>query len=207
MLGCALLDARFRFPRIPRLPADAGKNLLCVKMCWLHSKVLCAGCQVGFISLFRSLCVWSSYRAWRALCRFVSPPSLSFNRARLVLISQSDFRILAEFRTPRERSPCRFMTVFDVCLSLFADTALGQDLDSVSLSGRMQLSRLYTFYSDNPLLAATHSVINKWLPWEGTGKFKLLKRKENRRPAIKNHFEHSAVTQKEQHVKKKDDKL
>lgn len=71
-LCCAVLDARFRFPRIPWLPADAGKNLLCVKMCWLHSKVLCAGCQVGFISVFRSLCVWSSYHAWRALCSLVS---------------------------------------------------------------------------------------------------------------------------------------
>lgn len=93
-----MLDARFRFPRIPWLPADAGKNLLCVKMCWLHSKVLCAGCQVGFISVFRSLCVWSSYHPWRALCSLVSL-SLCLGLSpytRLGLISQSDFRILAE---------------------------------------------------------------------------------------------------------------
>lgn len=57
---------------------------------------------------------------------------------RLDLISQSDFRILAEFRTPWERSSCRFMTVFDVCLSLFADTALCQVFDSASVSGQMQ---------------------------------------------------------------------
>lgn len=30
------------------------------------------------------------------------------------------------------------MAIFDVCLSLFADTALCQDLDSVLVSGQMQ---------------------------------------------------------------------
>lgn len=80
-------------------------------------------------------------------------------------------------------SPRRFMAVFDVCLSLFADTALCQDSDSVLVSGQMQQPSPHTPISISRyhLLSAPRPVINKWLPWEGTRKLKLQKRKTSSR--------------------------
>lgn len=102
------LSARIRV-RI-RFPADAGKNLLCVKMCWLQLKSshstsslslsvsrsrfrslgMSYGCQVGFISVSFAHCLVK-----------LSCVALYVLFARFCLILQSDFRIFAEHNSTR----------------------------------------------------------------------------------------------------------
>lgn len=52
--------------RLPLIPAGVGKNLLCVKMCWLHSKVACPNAKLDLCIYttpccrfpFNAMCLW-----------------------------------------------------------------------------------------------------------------------------------------------------
>lgn len=183
MLCCAVLDARFRFPRIPWLPADAGKNLLCVKMCWLHSKVSAPAAKLDLYLCFAH-CVFGQVimrgvlyaRSCLSLSLLVYPPWL--NIAKWFSHSRRIAAALLESIRPADLWPS-LMYVYPFLLTLHCAKTPTRSWYPGKCSNLLPTPPFPL--SRYPLLSAPRPVINKWLPWEGTRKLKLQKRKTSSR--------------------------
>lgn len=130
--------------------------------------------------------VWSSYHAWRALCSLVSlslslspclyPPWL--NIAKWFSHSHRIAAALLESIRPADLWPS-LMYVYPFLLTLHCAKTPTRSWYPGKCSNLLPTPPFPL--SRYPLLAAPRPVINKWLPWEGTRKLKLQKRKTSSR--------------------------